>query len=135
MFFRLEKNCSKTIWKLYHRIKDGGFLYFTHGDNQIQVTTEQQIKFYKIDEDTDIPSLDHVLSNFVGCTSMMFGLESKYCITYKMGEVGVNIYKRKFIHTFLATLNTSCFEQSTAVSVNQIQQYLISFGNKIKVFD
>ena len=67
-----------------------------------------------------MPKLDHVLYNFVGCTAMMFGSKSRYCITYKQGEIGFNIYRRKYKHTFLANLDKSSFERSEAASMNTI---------------
>lgn len=74
-----------TQWKQYSEIEDGGFIHFSRGNKQIQITTDKQIKFYEIDEVTHEIRLKHVLYNFIGCNSMMFSSQNKHCITYKQG--------------------------------------------------
>lgn len=105
-------------------------MYFTKGNQQIQITTENQIQFFRIDEESLLPKLDHVLYNFMGCTALMFGSQNSHCITYKAGQIGFNIYRRKYAHTFFALLDSaSSYENSHSVSVNSVSQYLISQNN------
>ena len=52
-----------------------------------------------------------------------------------MGEIGFNIYRRKYIHTFLAHLDKNSFERSEAASMNSISQYIITTDTSLKIFD
>lgn len=74
-----------TNWRLYHTIKQGGFIYFIKGNLQLQITTETHIYFYNVDEETLMPKLKNVMYNFVSCTNLLFGADSRYCLTFKQG--------------------------------------------------
>jgi|TARA_B110001469_G_C9539831_1_gene268108 hypothetical protein len=82
---RDDHNHVTYEWEKYHQIQNGGFIYYIKGNTQIQITTERLIYFYKIDEDTGVPSLENCIYNYMNCSQMMFGAESRYCITYKTG--------------------------------------------------
>lgn len=82
-----------------------------------------------------MPELENCMYNFMDCTVMMFGSLSRYCITYKAGQIGFNIYRRKYYHRFQAELDTQSFEGSMGCSVNSMKQYFISHGNFITVYN
>lgn len=74
-----------TLFRKYKEIENGGFIFFSKGNSQIQITTDAQVQFYDIDEETLEPTLDHILFNFIGCNSMMFSAMNMHCVTYKSG--------------------------------------------------
>ena len=108
-------------------------IYYTK-DQRFQITTDKLIYFYYIDEKTLKPELENCLYNFMGCSQMMFGPRLKYCITYKTGQTGFNIYKKRYIHKFLAKLSSQTYEGSFGVNVDSKNQILITRGQMIKVY-
>lgn len=58
-FYRQEEvSPGKVVWKHYDTVDQQGHqMYFIKNTNCIQVTTEEKIFFYKIDEETLKPSL------------------------------------------------------------------------------
>jgi hypothetical protein len=85
---------------MYHEIENGGFIYYNNGDTQIQITTEKLVYFYKMDEKTGMPSMENCIYNYMNCSQMMFGSGSRYCITYKTGQIDFSIFHRKYFHKF-----------------------------------
>ena len=105
LFFKEEEivdydNQKRLEWRQYHQLDEGGFIYFIKGNKQIQITTPKLIYFFRINEKTLMPELENCMYNFMDCTVMMFGSLSRYCITYKAGQIGFNIYRRKYYHRF-----------------------------------
>ena len=45
-----------------------GFISFIKKNIRIQVTTAEKVYFYIINNDTLMPTLENVMSNFMGCT-------------------------------------------------------------------
>lgn len=90
LFFRRisirdDYNNVSHEWEEYDQIENGGFIYYTKGNTEIQITTEKLIYFYSIDEDSGTPKLENCIYNYMNCSHLMFGSESRYCITYKTG--------------------------------------------------
>jgi hypothetical protein len=65
---------------------------------RIQITTDEKIFFYFIDEETLEPTLENVMYNYMTCSTMMFGKRVRYGITYKAKERSFNLYRRKYEH-------------------------------------
>ena len=105
VFFKLEreKSCSssKLLWSLYHELEHRGFIYYIKGNIRMQITTDKIIYFYLLDEKTLLPTLENCMYNFMGCSQMMTGTRQLYCITYKTGQKGFKIFKRKYNHKFM----------------------------------
>jgi hypothetical protein len=76
---------KRTEWRPYHSLEHRGFIFFMKGNNRIQITLDRLIYFYYIDQKTLMPVLENCMYNFMGCSHMMFGPRSLYCITYKSG--------------------------------------------------
>ena len=66
---------------------------------------------------------------------MMFGSKSRYCITYKQGQIGFNIFRRKYFHKFFVKLSQDTFESSRGLSVNHQGIFMISMKNCIRMYD
>ena len=49
----------------------------------MQITSDEKIKFFHIDEETLEASLENVMFNYMKCSMMLFGAARKYSITYK----------------------------------------------------
>jgi hypothetical protein len=45
--------------------------------------------------------------NFMECTAMIFGPRSRWCITYKVGQIGFFIHRRKYFHTYYHQITNS----------------------------
>ena len=54
LFFKViaTNESKKSSWQLYHQLKLRGFIYFTKGDDRIQITTDELVYFYTIDKET-----------------------------------------------------------------------------------
>ena len=48
---------------------------------------------------------------------MMFGPKVNYCITFMTNQVGFDIYRRKFKHSFKAPIIHENFDQSRCVEI------------------
>ena len=85
VFFKIEteENTERRRWKQYHTIEERGFVYYIKGNVRIQITTEDKIYFYHMNEETFMPELENVMYNYMNCTTMMFGAKVRYGITYK----------------------------------------------------
>ena len=70
-------------WVQYHDIKVRGFIYFIKGNIRIQITTDEMIYFYMINNETFLPELENVMYNFMDCNQMMFGSKRRYGVSYK----------------------------------------------------
>jgi len=69
LFFRIEKDEEgRRMWQQYHDIPLMGFIYYIKKNTRIQVTTADKVHFYTIDNETLMPTLENVMSNFMGCT-------------------------------------------------------------------
>jgi hypothetical protein len=64
------------------------------------VTTDEKIFFYIINEETLKPTLENVMYNYMGCSSLMFGSKVRYGITFKVKQKGFNLYRRMFEHDY-----------------------------------
>ena len=86
LFYKLVKNEVTEIreWKQYASIEARGSIYYIKGNVRIQITTDEKIYFYFINEETLEPVLDNVMFNYMNCSQMMFGSKVKYGITYKI---------------------------------------------------
>lgn len=60
-----------------------GQLFFTKGNVRIQVTTDDRIYFFLIDNETLMPSLENVMFNFMGASQMIIGSKVRFCVTFK----------------------------------------------------
>ena len=106
MFFKIVVNeiTGRREWKQYSTIFARGFIYYIKGNVRIQVTTDEKVLFYLINEETCEPLLENVMYNYMGCSTMMFGSKVRYGITYKIGEKGFNLYRRKYEHEYMVNV-------------------------------
>lgn len=72
--------------------------------------------------------------NFMGCSTMMYGPRSFYCITYKSNQIGFNIYRRMYHHNFLVNLRDESYEDCQGITVNSNNTYIIAIKNEIRVY-
>lgn len=82
----------KWQWQQYHVIKSTGFVYYTRGNKRFQLTDEHLIKFYLMDQETLMPKLENVMTNYARCSQMMFASDVRLCITYQQGQSGFGLY-------------------------------------------
>lgn len=102
LFFKLvyDENTETRKWRQYEVIGARGFIYYIKGNVRIQVTTDEKIYFYLINQETLMPLLENVMFNYMNCNQMMFGSKVRYCITYKTNQRSFVIYRRKYLHNF-----------------------------------
>ena len=91
-----NKKEDRMNWQQYDHIKLRGFIYHARQNARFQVTTRDQIYFYKMDRETLRPQLENVMNNYMQCNHMMIGRLNKYSITYKQKEKSFNLFRRKF---------------------------------------
>jgi len=56
----------------------------------------------------------------------MFGSKVKYGITYKANQKAFSIYRRKFQHDFMVTVNNKNLEGSVGLDYPTMGTYLVS---------
>jgi hypothetical protein len=63
LFFKLELDefTGEKEWVNYHKIDQGGFIFYIMGNVRIQITTDTNIYFYLIDRETLLPTLENVM--------------------------------------------------------------------------
>ena len=85
LFFKqVHDDTTDTLkWKQYKVIEARGFIYYIKGNYRIQITTDDKIYFYLIEQETLEPILENVMYNYMNCTQTMFGSKVNYGITYK----------------------------------------------------
>ena len=136
-FFKREKDEDTEVysWQLYETLKHKGLIYYIKGNVRIQVTTDEKIYFYLIDQKTLEPKLEAVMFNFMKCNQMMFGSKVRYCITFKTNQKGFEVYRRKYEHNFKSLLYKANFEGSNGLQVTKTNRILVSQINKVHVIN
>ena len=66
----------------------------------MQITSDEKVYIYEINKETLIPTLENILNNFMHCTQMMFGPLVRSCITFKHGQPGFDVFRKKYNHGF-----------------------------------
>ena len=128
LFFKqvTSKEPIKTSWELYHQIRLRGFIYFIKGNDRIQITTDELIYFYLIDSETLMPQLENCMYNFMEANQMMFGVDTKYGVSYKSNERSFQIYRRKTLHVLKMNVNDRNFEGSKGVELITMNTFLVT---------
>lgn len=137
LFFKqvYDDNTETVKWKQYKVIEARGFIYYIKGNVRIQITTDEKIYFYLIDQVTLEPILENVMYNYMNCTQMMFGSKVKYCITYKTNQKSFQIYRRKFLHNFKVTVNNENLEGSKGLEFAKLSVFLVTKVDKVIIYN
>lgn len=137
LFFKLvlDEFTGNCNWVRYYTIDQGGFIYYIKGNARIQITTDTEIFFYKIDQSTLEPALENTMFNFMNCSQMMFGRKVKYCITYKTNQKSFDIHRRKFEHDFRNTVVNKDLDGSRGLPIDSMNAFLVSKIDKIFFYD
>lgn len=120
------KQTNKNNWELYHQLKLRGFIYFTKGNDRIQITTDELVYFYTIDKETFDPALENCLYNYMSCDQMMFNPGLNYGVTYKSNEESFSIYGRKSLHVLKMNVNNENFEGSKCLEFITMNTFLVT---------
>ena len=139
LFFKQveEDDGHETVkrWQQYHAINERGFIFYIRGNKQVQITSDRLIYFYYVDPITLEPRLENCMYNFMGCTQVMFGPRSRYSITFKVGQIGFDIYRRKYHHGYVVKANSENFEGCNGASLNSKGHYMVFKNNRIIIYD
>lgn len=57
---------------------------------------------------------------------MIFGSENRYCLCYKKGDIGFSIYRKKYRHSYFASLEKRSHDNSCALAINSVAQYAVA---------
>ena len=136
--FYKRKACDFTgvlNWKVYTTVELRGFLYYMPGNVRIQITTNEKIFFYIIDLETYMPKLDNVMNNYMRCSQMMFGPRVNYCLTFMTNQVGFDIYRRKYQHSFKAPIIYDNYDKSCCIELRGTKQVLLSKKDRVDIFE
>jgi len=130
VFFKKSyKEVERGEWLEYYRIeKMRGMLYFIRGNVRIQITTEEKIYFYQINEDTLEPHLDGVMYNFMKCSSLMIGPRLRTAIGFKIQQPTITVYKRRCFHNFKVVTDTSNQEGAVCCELSKTNTYAFAIG-------
>ena len=66
----------------------------------------------------NMPILQNVMVNYMGCSQTMFGRSKKSCITYKINEKAFEIYQRKYLHDLRVCVNSNNMEGAKAIEIS-----------------
>lgn len=137
VFFKImeDYHTKEQKWTQYFSIDLRGCIYYIKGNPRIQIITNQNIYFYKIDLESLEPVLDNVMFNFMACSMMLFGSQVKYGITYIFNKTSFEIYKRKYEHDFLVPATEENCEGSKGLELKTLDAFLVSKTNKIVMYD
>ena len=137
IFFKIEKQefTERRIWVQYHSFSATGLIYYQKGNVRIQVTTDDKIYFYLMNEETLMPELENVMSNYMKCNQMMFDKKVTFCITYKANQRSFTIYKRKNDHNFKIPVVEENYEGSRCCEVQKYNMFLCTHIDKVLMYD
>ena len=133
IFFKQEKEeiTGRVSWQQYNDIQVRGFIYFIKGNKRIQITTDHQVFFYRINLSNYMPELENCMNNFMQCSQMMFGSAVKYCVTFKTNQKDLNIYTRQCTHDFRVYVANDNYEGQIGINILKMNCILVSNYNEI----
>lgn len=113
LFFKriYDEKAEKYFWTEYYRLFHKGLLYFIKGNIRINITTDEQIYFYLVNNAEYTPVLENVMYNYMQCSSLIFGSKVRYGITYNTNSKGFSVYSRKNEHDFKVNVHKLNFEK------------------------
>lgn len=128
LFLRREKDddSNELIWVQYHLLDARGFIYTIRGNIRLQIITDDHIYFYLLNAEDGIPVIENVMNNYMMCQHLMFGPKVRYCIAYKSGEEGFDIWERKYLHTFQVMVQEEDFTDCVGVPVKHQKAFFLS---------
>ena len=88
-----------------------------------------------INKETFEPTLENVMYNNMDCSVMMFGAKVRFGVTYKSNQPDFTIYSRKYYHNFKVTVDDKSHEGARGVSLKSMNQYIISQGIQLTIYD
>ena len=137
LFFKIKVNdiTGRREWKQYNSIHIRGFIYYIKGNVRIQITTDEKIFFYLIDEETCEPILENVMYNYMSCSTMMFGSRVRYGITYKINDKSFNIYRRKYEHEYMVNVRSENLEGAKALEIKSMNLFLVTKVDRVVMYD
>ena len=103
----------------------------------MQVTTDVHINFFIIDEETLEPVHDTVISNYMRCSSIVFGQSrrERYCLTYRTNRRSFEIFRRKYNHSFKCLIIEEDLDKSIGVEIKSLNQLLYTKKDIVTIID
>ena len=137
LFFKriYDEKTEKYYWTQYYKLQHKGLLYFIKGNIRINITTDEKIFFYLVNNKEFTPVLENVMYNHMQCSSLIFGSKVRYGITYKTNTRGFDIYTRKYEHDFKVNVKEENLERCHGISVDTLGRCLVSKTDHIAVYD
>jgi hypothetical protein len=107
------------------------------GEMRMQVTTDNHINFYILDEETFEPIHDTVINNYMKCSSIVFGQSSRerYCLTYMSNRRSFEIFRRKYNHSFKCQIIEEDLDKSIGVEIRSLNQLLYTKKDMVSILD
>ena len=137
LFFKrvVDEFTGEKNWKMYHRIAARGFIYYIKGNVRIQVTTDEKVYFYLINQETLEPTLENVMFNYMKCNHLMFGSKVRYGVSYKSNQRSFQIYRRAFWHNFKVPITQENLERSKAIELTSLNVFMVTKIDKVIIYD
>lgn len=96
---------------------------------------DANIKFFDIDEDSGIPTLQNVMVNFMQANMVNFGVNGQFCIQYKRSHENFFIFKKMLNHDFRCIVNHSNFEGAHGISVGGTSMIIVAKAGTVYAYD
>jgi len=88
-----------------------------------------------MNKETLEPELENVMSNYLGCSQILFGKKVKYCVTYTTGQRAFDIHRQKYLHNFKVPVSSQNLEGAKAMELTTMNQFLVSNIDSISIYD
>ena len=75
------------------------------------------------------------MHNYMRCSQMMFGKRVKFCLTYKTGQSGFDIYRRKYQHNFKVNVQSDNYEGSIGLELQSMSTIVVTKRDSIQLYD
>jgi hypothetical protein len=104
---------------------------------RMQLTTDDHIFFYLINEETLEPIHENVINNYMRCSSIVFGQSSKerYCLTYRSNRRSFEIFRKKHNHSFKGMVIDEDLDKSLGVEMIRQGALLVSKKDTVMIID
>ena len=119
------------MWQVINTIKVRGSISWTTDTNRLEVTTNEQIYFYTIEDETFELTLENVMNNYMSCSQMMIDKSGLYSVAYKTNQKSLDIYSRKYMNDFRVQSISNNFEGSKAIEIESLNLILVTFEDEL----
>jgi len=98
-----------------------------------------KIFIYILEFDKDkhcfIPKLESTLYNYMNCSQLNLSRSGEFALAFKYDQKGLQVFERKYEHSFKVCLDTTDYEGTIALRMNKSKNFILGDDKRIKLFD